>query len=78
MLAFLLAMALAAPAHALPIHDTPRRSVPHARRQTAGSLPGLDFPASQTTLTVPAALYLNELALGVGFQKCVADALERQ
>ena len=46
-------------------------SARHSRRQSSTTIPGLDFSADQTNLTVPAGLYLNELAVGIGFQKCV-------
>jgi len=64
-------LALAACSAALPVHDASKFSARHGRRQSSTTIPGLDFPADQTNLTVPAGLYLNELAVGIGFQKCV-------
>ena len=64
-------LALAASSIALPVHDASKLSARHARRQSSTTIPGLDFPADQTNLTVPAGLYANEIAVGIGFQKCV-------
>ena len=71
MLAFTL-LALAVPCLALPIHDaSPAASRHLIRRQAAATVPGLDFPAGQTALTVPEGAFLNSIQLGVGFQKRV-------
>lgn len=66
-------LALAVPCLALPIHDASAAASRHLARRQAATIPGLDFPAGQTALTVPEGAYLNSIQVGVGFQKRVSS-----